>query len=320
MRTLRDTVVLAKIETTYGTDAVPAGATDALLVSDVTINPLVSQNVSRDLVRGYLGGSDQLVGPAYVEVSFSVEFVGSGTAVTAPAWGKLLKACGMVETTQTASVDYTPDPTPTDSLSIYYYLSGQLHKLLGARGTFTLAAGVGERPLLKFRFVGKDGGLTAVTNATPTLTAWKTPLVVTDTNSTDMLFGALTYTAATGVISGGTPYTSKGLQFDMGNAVQFQPLVGLESVEVNGRECTAAVSLDLTAAQAVTWQAEVKANTATGLGFTHGTAAGYITAVHMPVVQRINPSVEDFNGNALHAYQLRVLPSAGNDEVRIVSR
>lgn len=320
MRPIRNTVILAKIESTYGTDATPTGASDALLVSEVSINPLVAQNVSRDLVRGYLGGSEQLVGTAYVEVSFSIEFVGSGTATTAPAWGKLLKACGMVETLQTASVDYTPDSTPTDSLTIFYYLDGQLHKLLGARGTFQLAMGIGERPLLKFRFVGKDGGLTAASNASPTLTAWKTPLVVTDTNTADMVFGALTYTAATGIISGGTAYTGKGLQFDFGNNVQFQPLVGAESIELNGRECSASVSLDVTAAQAVTWMTELKANITTGIGLTHGTTAGYTTAVHMPVVQRVNPSVDDFNGNILHAYQLRVLPSTGNDEVRIISR
>lgn len=320
MRAIRDTVILAKAEVTYGVDPVPTGAADALLVSEVSINPLVAQNVNRDLVRGFLGGSDQLVGPAYVEVSFSVEFVGSGTPTTAPAWGKLLKACGMAETVQTASVDYTPDPTPTDSLTIYYYLSGQVHKLLGARGTFQIAAGVGERPLLKFRFIGKDGGLTTATNATPTLTAWKTPLVVTDANTADIIFGTLTYTAATGIISGGTAYTSKGLQFDYGASVQFQPLVGSEPVEINSRECTAAVSLDLTAAQAVTWMTELKANTTVGMGFTHGVAAGYIVAAHMPVVQRVNPTVEDFNGNALHAYQLRVLPSSGNDEVRLISR
>ena len=36
--------------------------------------------------------------------------------------------------------------------------------------------------------------------------------------------------------------------------------------------------------------------------------------------RRINPGMEDLNGNALHTYALRLLPNTGNDELRIVSR
>jgi hypothetical protein len=321
-RITRNTLILAKLETAYGTDAAPTGGADALLVSDPSVNPLVANNVSRNFVRGYLGGSEQLVGTNYVEVSFTVEAAGSGTPTTAPAWGKLLKACGFGETVQAASVDYLPVSAfgASTSLTIYYYLDGQVHKLLGARGTFTLGLGVGERPEFKFRFIGKNGGLATASNPSPTLTAWKTPQVVTDTNSADIVLGSLTYTTATGVISGGTPYTSKGLQVDVGNQLVFQPLVGAESVELTNRDITGAISLDLTAAQAVTFMTDVLANTTTGLGFTHGTVAGNIVAVYSPLMQRINPSVEDLNGSALHAYQVRMVPSAGNDELRIVAR
>jgi hypothetical protein len=321
-RILRNTLILAKLEPTYGTDSVPVAGTDALLVSDPAVNPLVANNVARNFVRGYLGGSEQLVGTNYVEVSFTVEAAGSGTATTPPAWGKLLLACGFGQTIAAASVDYLPVSAfgTNTSLTIYYYLDGQLHKLLGARGTFTLAMGVGERPEFRFRFIGRNGGLTAAANPSPTLTAWRTPQVVTDTNTADLLLGSLTYTTATGVISGGTGFTSKGLQVDVGNNLVFQPLVGAESVELTNREVTGGLSLDLSAAQAVTAMTDVLANTTTGLGLTHGTATGNIIAVYSPVVQRINPSVEDLNGNAMHAYQLRMVPSAGNDELRIVAR
>lgn len=321
-RILRNTVILAKLEPTYGTDSTPVGASDAMLVSNASINPLVAQNVNRDLIRGYLGGSDQLVGTAYLECSFDVELAGSGTPTTPTQWGRLLQACGFAQTVAAASVDYTPVSTfgASSSLSIYYYLDGQLHKLLGARGTFSLAMGVGERPLLRFRFVGKNGGLTAAANATPTLTAFQTPLVVTDANTGDVTLGSLTYTGATGVLSGGTAYTSRGLSLDLANNVVFQPLLGGETVEITQREPTAAISLDLSAAQAVTFMADVLANTSTGLGLTHGTTAGNIVVIHCPKVQRIDPSVEDLNGNAFHRYNLRVLPSSGNDELRIVTR
>lgn len=323
-RPIRNTVILAKLETTYGTDASPVGGTDALLISNQSINPLVANNVDRANVIGYLGSSEQLVGTAYVECSFDVELAGSGTPTTAPAWGKLLKACGFAETTQTASVDYTPissiSGVTNTSLTIYYYLDGQLHKLLGARGTFSIEAAIGEKPVLRFRFIGKNGGLTAAANATPTLTAWRTPLIVTDTNSGDLTLGSLTYTASTGVLSGGSSFTSRGVRIDVANNVVFQPLLGAETVELTQREPTGSISLDLTAAQAVTAMSDVLANTTTGMGLTHGTSAGNTVVLHAPKIQRINPGVEDLNGNALHTYALRLLPTSGNDELRIVSR
>lgn len=321
-RPIRNTVILAKLEATYGVDSTPAGATDALLVSNLSIVPLRAANVDRDIVRGYLGGSEQLVGTSSIEMSFDIELAGSATPTTPPAWGKLLKACGFGETVQTASVDYLPVSAfgASTSLTIYYYLDGELYKALGCRGTFSLEMGVGERPVMRMRYVGKHGGLTAAANASPTLTAWKTPAVVTDANSGDVTLGAVTYTAATGVVSGGTAYTSRGIRIDVGNNVVFQPLLGGESVEITQRAPQGSVALDLTASQAASFMTDVQANTTTALGFTHGTAAGNIIVLHAPVVQRIDPTIEDLNGNALHGYSLRFVPSSGNDELRIVAR
>jgi hypothetical protein len=321
-RYIRNTVLLAKSETTYGTDSSPTGSANAILVSDVSINPLNANNVSRDLVRGYFGGSDQLVGTYNVEVTFTVEAAGSGTATTPPAWGPLMLACGFTQTVQTASVDYTPTSTfgTNSSVTIYYYLDGHLHKVTGARGTFALNLQTGERPVFRFRFLGKYVAPTATANATPTLTAFQTPRVVNNTNSEQIRIGAVTYTAATGVVSAGTQYPWRGVSIDVGNALNHQTLVGSETVEITQREVTGRMTLDLTASQVVSFMSDVVANTSTGIGITHGNTAGNIIVVHAPVVQRINPSVEDYNGQALHAFDLRLLPSSGNDELRIVSR
>lgn len=321
-RYLRNTVILAKLESTYGTDATPTGASDAMLISNVSINPLVAQNVNRDIVRGFFGGSEQLVGTAYVEASFDIELAGSGTPTTPTQWGRLLQACGMAQTVQAASVDYTPISVfgASSSLTIYYYLDGQLHKLLGARGTFSLNMRIGERPTLRFRFIGLYGGLTAASNATPTLTGFRTPLVITNPNTGQLKLGAVSYVSSTGNITPGTAYTSRGLTLDIGNNLVYQPLLGVETVEITQREATGNISLDLSAAQAVTFMADVLANTTTALGITHGGASGNTIVVHSPVVQLIEPSVDDVNGQALHAYNLRLVPSAGNDELRIVTR
>lgn len=317
-RYIRNTAILAKVETTEGTDAVPTGAANALLVSDVSINPLNAQNVSRDLIRAYFGGSEQLVGTAYKEVGFTVELAGSGTAATAPAWGALLQACGFAETVGASWVGYAPAaPSAQKSATIYYYDDGVLHKLLGAKGTFTVSATVGGRPTLAFNFIGIDGGDTAVSNPATTLTAWKRPLVITDANSGDITLGG---TYASGAITGGTAYPSRGLELNLGNAVNFTPMLGGEYVDITAREVTGSAQFDLSPAQEVTFMGNVKSNTTQAISLQHGTAAGAIVGLYMAAVQLINPSKQEVNGRRLIGFDLRAVPVAGNDDIVIYSK
>lgn len=321
-RYIRNTAILAKVETTPGTDAVPTGANDAVLVSNMSITPLDANNVNRDLVRGYFGGSEQLVATASVKVSFTVELAGSGAAATAPQWGDLLLGCAMAEGLLSTPnrVEYTPISTALKSLTIYYFDDGVLHKLLYAMGTCKLNAQIGERPTLQFDFVGIDGGISAVSNPATTLSAWKTPPTMAKANVVDITLGA---TYATGALTGGTVYPSTGLSLDLGNAVAYVPLLSTERVDISNREVTGSVQLDLTAAQEVTFMGTVKANTTQSLALTIGTSAGNKIIIHAPAVQLINPSKQEVNGSRLIGYDLRLVPSpggSGNDELRIVTQ
>ncbi len=320
-RYIRNTVILAKQETTIGTDASPAGATDAVLVSSMSITPLDAQNVNRDLVRGYFGSSEQLVATASVKVSFSVELAGSGTAATAPQWGDLLIGCAMAEglLTTPSRVEYTPISTALKTLTIYYYDDGVLHKLLGCMGSVKLSAKIGERPMLSFDFVGLDGGISATANAAATLSAWKTPPTMAKANVVDITIGA---TYATGALTGGTVYSSTGIEIDLGNTVNYVPLLSSERIDIVDRDSVGSMQLDLTPAQEVTFMATVKANTTQSVGITIGTVTGNKMIIFAPAVQLINPSKQDYNGARLIGYDLRLVPTAagtGNDELRIVT-
>lgn len=316
-RLIRKTAILLKIETVYDTDPVPTGAANAMLVSNLSINPLNAQNVDRDLVRTYLGASEQLVGTGYVEMSFDVEMQGSGTLGTAPAWGAALRACGFAEAiTAAARVEYTPVTDSLESATIYWYDDGVLHKGLGGRGSVEIAAGVGERPVFKFKYILLDGGISAAANPALTLSAWKQPKVVNDANTGDLTFGG---TYATGAITGGTAWPSRGLNLSVANAVNFTPLLGGETIDLTQREITGSMQLDLTAAQEVTFMAAVKANTLDTLSLLHGTAAGYKVLIHAPSFQMMNPSKQEVNGKRLIGYDIRCVPVTGNDELRIVS-
>lgn len=319
-RYVKNTLIAAKIETIYGQDATPTGALNAILISDQTITPLDAQNIDRDLVRGSFGASEQLVGPASVKLSYSVELAGSGTAGTAPAWGALLQACACAEglLTTPARVEYMPASTGLKSLTQYYFDDGVLHKLLGAMGDCTLTAKVGERPLLKFDFTGLDGGV-AVQTDTGTYTAWKKPVAVTKANVIDISLGG-TYSA--GAITGGTAYSSTGLELKFGNAVSYTPMLSSETVDITDRDSAGSIELDLTAAQEVALMAIVKSNTSQTLSMTIGTTSGNKTLVFGANVQLLNPKKVEKNGKRLIGFDLRFVPTptgSGNDEWRLVS-
>jgi len=317
-RQVRNTAILCKIETTYGVDPTPTGAANAVLISNPTVNPLVNNLVDRALVRPFLGGSDQLVGTRYKEVSFDVEFVGSGTAGTAPAWGPLVRACAMAETiTASTRVDYTPITNSQESVTIYYYDDGVLHSLLGARGTFTLNPKIGTIPKFSFKFQGIDGGDTAAANPALTLTAWQTPQTVIDANSGDITFGATHSPSGAPALVGGTIYPSQGIEIDIANGVNFTPLLGGETVDITDRQATGKLMLDLTAAQEVTFIGNVKATTTQSLGLTHGTVVGKKGLIFLPNVQLINPTKGEVNGRRLIGFDVRINPLVGNDELRL---
>ena len=257
---------------------------------------------------------------------FSVEFQGSGTAGTVAAWDAVLQGCGflagnVLATPARVEHGLVTDYTTFKGITIYYHDDGALHKLLGSRGTVSFDIGVGNRPLMKFKFTGLDGGLTATANPAVTLTAFKTPLVVTDPNTGALVLGG---TYATGAITGGTEYISGGLELDLGNQVKFTDLLGTatasgQSVDLTGREVTGKAMFDLTAANEATFMTNVKTNVTQSIGLVHGTTAGYKMLVFAPKVQLINPSKEDKDGRRLIGYDLRFLPNAGNDEIQIVA-
>lgn len=316
-RLIKNTIVTAKVQTTAGMDAAPTGAANAVLMSEGSITPLDAQAIDRSLIRGYFGGSEQLVGPSSVKLTYAVELAGSGVAGTAPAWGQLLQGCAVAEgmLTTPPRVEYTPVSTSLKMLTQYYYDDGALHKLLDSMGNCTLSAKVGERPMLRFEWTGLDGGIAVAPNATGVFTPWKKPVAMTKANVIDITLGG---TYAAGALSGGTVYNSTGLELNFGNVVNFSAMLSTETVDISDRQSTATLELELTAAQEVAMMASVKANETQALGFTIGTAAGNKVLVFAPAAQLTNPRKSELNGKRLIGFDVRLVPVNGNDEWRIV--
>lgn len=304
----RRRLILAKTETTYGTDAVPTGAANAILVRNLDITPQDADFADRDLVRPYLGRSEQLPAGIRAMVSFEVELQASGTAGTAPAWGPLLLACGFAQTiVASVSVTYAPVSTAFSSLSIYFQVDGVQHRLTGARGTASFSLKKKEIPTIKFEFTGIYNPVTDTALATPTFTAWITPLPVTNTNTPTFTLHGLA-----GRMS--------ELSVDMACEIVHRDLVGgSQEVLLVDREPNGSVMIEATTVASKDWWTLAQNATLGALALTHGTVAGRRVAINSSNVQLTNPRYGDEDGVQMLQMDMQFIPSsAGNDEISIV--
>lgn len=322
-RRVREMLAIIKSEVTYALDPVPTPAANAILLRNVEITAIDPNNVPRDLIRGYLGASEELVGTRSVQMTFSTEAVGSGTAAVAPKFAPLLQACGRAEAIEAlVRVDYMPISTVFPSVTAYLYDSGVLHKFSGARGTARLRLVSGEMPEFQWTFRGLYAPITAAAlPAGADFSGFKTPIIPTHANTQQLTLGATLNTVGAPVFTGGTLVPSLGMEIDFGNDVQFTPLIGGETVDIVERTITGNCRLDLTPAQEVTRVQAVLDATLSSIGILHGTAAGFRVGVFAPSAQFQNYRKDTLNGRRLQQFDLRMVPNpagTGNDELRLV--
>jgi len=302
----RKRVLLAKTETTYGTDPTPTGAANAILVSNMKIDPIQGGQVARDLVRPYLGASESLQGERYVQITFDVEVQGSGAAGTEPAFGPILKACGMgVTTVASTSNTYAPVSSAFSSVTLYYNVDGVLHKITGARGNVKWTFAVGKIPMMSFTFKGLYNAPTDTAAPSPTYTAFKTPLAATTANTTSFSFF-------------GYSGNLQMLDFDFGNTIDYMALIGTEYVQQSGRNITGTAVIEAPTITAKDYFSAAAGTALGSLALTHGTAAGSRAVVTSSTLDVLNPTYAEDNGVVMLSIPFTLVPStAGNDEISI---
>jgi hypothetical protein len=150
----RKQVLLAKVETTYGTDSTPTAGDNAILALNPEIKT-ITEPIERDIHISTLSQEAAQEGLKYCEVTFQVEIKGSGSAGTAPRLGALLKACSTDETVVSGtSVTYQPVSSNQDSATLYLYIDGRRHIVTGAKGRVKITATANQIGLLDFTFQG----------------------------------------------------------------------------------------------------------------------------------------------------------------------
>lgn len=96
------------------------------------------------------------------------------------------------------------------------------------------------------------------------------------------------------------------------------PKLNGNSVDISNREGTGKLTLELDAAAEVAMKAAIDANTLISVGMKLGATEGYTVMAFLPSVQRTNPKYEDVEGLAMLGMDLRLIPTAGNDEWRLI--
>lgn len=97
----QNALLLAKRETTYGVDPSPTAADNAILVRNMSINPLEGQAVDLNYQRGYYGGSKSLRASNFVTIQFDTDWMpGADTVVgSASPMDDIFRACGLSNST-----------------------------------------------------------------------------------------------------------------------------------------------------------------------------------------------------------------------------
>ena len=301
----RKRLILAKKETQYGQSANPAG-TDAVLVRNLDITPLDSDVVSRDLIRPYMGNSDQLLSQTRVRVTCEVELAGSGTAGTAPKFGPLLEACGMAVTTvASTSNTYAPVSSAFSSCTIVYNIDGVQHLLTGCRGTWSLNAQLGQIPTLSFEMTGIYNAPTDTAQTSVTYVA-ATPLIFKEGNTTG--FSLFSYSGCLSNVS-----------FQMANEVIYRELIGCtKEVLIVDRRPAGEVQIEAPTIATKDYFTIALGTTTGNLGFTHGTVAGNRAVFSSPQTDITNVNYADMDGvHMLNIPFVSTPTTAGNNEVSL---
>lgn len=298
-------IILAKVESAYGSDPTPVENTNAILAEIASIK-IGGRTIERNNVQTYFGQNAPVNVGESLELEFITELKGSGVVATAPEIGVLFRGCNFTETiTPATSVVYDPNSNSStaESLTFYFYIDGIRFKLLGARGSFSVDLKAGEYGKITWKF----SGLYAI----PTDTA-----IVTGTyNSTvpprflSAAFALHSYAAV-----------FEALSIDIGNEivkrVSSNAATGVLEYLIMSRNVTGKLDPEAVLVATKDWYTIWGASTRSTLTTAVGATAGNICTITGPKVALSGLDLADRSGILTHDMALVFSPNTGNDEIK----
>lgn len=305
----RNEAILAKIESTYGTDSIPDGTDAVALAGAVTANPNEGARFAeRPVIRGgSIGKGSPLYGGSLFSLQFSVELKGSGDAAdTSPEYGPLLRACGLLETVNLAtSVVYSPRSTGHESCTIYYFQDGVRYRITGCRGNAVIRGTVGEVMTIEFNMIGRktSGDPTDASAPSPTLDSAVPPT-----------FLGADFFALDAYNPSFTEFTLD-LQNQVGAPPNANAADGYGDVVVSERDPRGTLDPLMTLVATQDWLDDLEQGTTQAASFTLGTSGGNEFTVAVPIMRYIEQGFDERDGNRVISVGFKADESASlNDE------
>jgi hypothetical protein len=301
------TLILAKVEATYGTDPTPTPAANAILAEGVEVSA-VGRRLERGAYPGFMGKIAPVnIGEA-VRVRFTTEIKGKGGAVDVPPEiGVLFKGCNFTETINIGvSVIYLPNSniSGNTSIAIYAYQHDILHKILGARGTFSGVCVATEYTKITWEFTGiyagpADQSIPAGTFAT--------------TIPPRFLSASFAFDAYAAVIN--------SFNFDIGNAiakrVDANSATGIKEWLITNREPRGSIDPEMVTVATKDLWGYWSASTQAAITATIGSATGNKCVIDAPKAVLDVPSYGDRENWLILNCPFSLHPTAaGNDELK----
>lgn len=296
-------ILLAKIETTYGVDATPTGAANAILAVGVSLVPMEGDDVTRDLEFPWLAAQAMIPTGLRVRLRGRIELAPSGTAGTAPAWGPILRICGAgAVVTAGTSVVFAPISDDMESATIHFWIGGTRHVMKGCRGSGVIRANAQGIPYFEFDILGLFTTPTETARPTPDLSAFKKPRIVTTANTPLFTINSVAL-------------VMRSFAMNLGNAVEPRLLVGSESIIIPDRAELVQTTVEATPLTTYDPYTIADQQTAVPIVLKHGTSAGNIWQLSVPAAQQKRLASFSQNQNILEwPLELVPQPVAGNDQ------
>tara|TARA_R100000655_G_scaffold75096_1_gene113986 strand:- start:427 stop:1359 length:933 start_codon:yes stop_codon:yes gene_type:complete len=301
----KESLVAAKKESSYASAATLAG-TDAVLCTDVSIEPVSSTVIDRSTIDGKYGSRPFIQSNTHVSLSLTVEATPSGTAGTAPDYKDLLLGCGLIETSTASQNVYSPETNleTADSLTIGVYIDGSLHKLTGARGSFTYNIDASDTPKFVFNFLGLYNSPTATAILTPTY-AQLAPKVANSTNTT--AFQLHSYAGSL-----------QSFSFEQNNNLYYSELVSsTKKVRITDRASSGSVSMESIGLGTKNYYSIVNSTATGNLTLQHGQTAGNKITFTASQTQLETIAQAENEGYQMLDIGYRALPNSGDDEFEL---
>jgi hypothetical protein len=280
-------------------------------VTSVDITPIESDTIQADAMQGFLGNSTRgtVLANKRVSVSFSTELSGSGSAGTAPAYGPLLKSCGLSETVvSSTSVTYAPVSTSFSSCTIYCFYDLTRHKITGARGTVTFNLVAGQIASADFQFVGIYNAPDSIDmSGTFTPTNQAAGLEVNDTNITTATFH--------GVAS----QRIESFDLALNNEVVYKETVSSKQSLIVNRAPGGTAVIEALDTATTDYFAKAVAVSTGATDIILGASAGNIVRLKADQTDITGVSYGDTNGvRSLNVPYLALPTTAGNNEISLI--